>query len=405
VSDPKTPKSPPTTSATASGRKPGRDLGQVPIGSIFLGPNVRVPDADGLKELAASVKESGILEPVLVVGEGPGKLTGGKPYALVAGFRRVAAAKLVGLSEVPARLLDLSNLEVLEVQLVENLQREGLNEVDEARGFQRYLETVKGSTQEVLAKRIGKAPSYVSNRLRLLKLQATVLEQVEKGKLSASHAEVIASAPEKIQASLGRKAQQEDLSVRELEEERSYAVQRARMADQNRKDLEARVKKAKFPVCPKCKRPPTPSKRSWSSSGAVCSNGHDWDLSTGTAISHGYGSPSDREAKPTLPKVTEDLRLKFSDRDLVAFVLGHQSELQEIRFDSNGKKAEWSISGECAAPSTKLPSFEVRGKKAVLTEVYDMVQRTDGDRKRLAELKANLESWVPKTPGGKGRKR
>lgn len=137
---------------------------------------------ESLEELAASIREKGLLQPLLVRPKGEG-------YELVAGERRYRAAQMAGLGEVPVLIRDLSDQEALELALVENLQREDLNPVEEARGYQALL--AMGLTQEEVAKRVGKARSTVANALRLLQLPKEALEALERGEISAGHARAL----------------------------------------------------------------------------------------------------------------------------------------------------------------------------------------------------------------------
>ena len=137
---------------------------------------------ENLEALAESIREKGVLQPLLVrrVGEA---------YEVVAGERRLRAAAMAGLKEVPARVLDLTDREALELALVENLQREDLSPVEEARGYQALLEM--GLTQEEVARRVGKARSTVANALRLLQLPPEALEALERGEITAGHARAL----------------------------------------------------------------------------------------------------------------------------------------------------------------------------------------------------------------------
>ncbi|TBH21247.1 ParB/RepB/Spo0J family partition protein [Thermus thermamylovorans] len=157
---------------------------RLPLAAIRPGslqPRRRFPQ-EGLEELAASIREKGLLQPLLVRPRGEG-------YELVAGERRFRAAQLAGLAEVPVLVRDLTDREALELALVENLQREDLSPVEEARGYQALLGM--GLTQEEVAKRVGKARSTVANALRLLQLPEEVLEALEGGWISAGHARAL----------------------------------------------------------------------------------------------------------------------------------------------------------------------------------------------------------------------
>lgn len=162
-----------------------------------------------LEELANSIAEKGVLQPLLVRPKGEG-------YEIVAGERRFRAAKLAGLSEVPVVVRDLDDRETLEIALIENLQRENLNPLEEARAFQGLLEL--GLTQEQLAKTIGKGRSTVANGLRLLNLSKDAQKALEDGLISAGHARAILARPAAQQEWALEQALTHDLNVRQLEQ-------------------------------------------------------------------------------------------------------------------------------------------------------------------------------------------
>lgn len=172
-----------------------------------------------LQDLAQSIRELGVLQPILVREhpDRPGD------YEIIAGERRWRAAQLAQLHEVPVLVKVLSNKETLEVALVENLQREDLSPLEEAVGLQRLMDEF-GHTQEALAKAVGKSRSHVANMLRLLGLPDAVKAMVDKGELSAGHARALlsATAPE----ALARQVVEQGLSVRQTEQ----LVQRAATA-------------------------------------------------------------------------------------------------------------------------------------------------------------------------------
>lgn len=145
-------------------------------------PRVKLDEAR-LEELAASIRENGVLQPILVRPFGGG-------YQLVAGERRLAAAQRAGLLKIPAQVRDIPDNRILEYALIENLQRESLNPVEEAQAYQRLMETT-GQTQEQIALRLQKDRSTVANALRLLKLPAAVRDLVADGKLSPGHARAL----------------------------------------------------------------------------------------------------------------------------------------------------------------------------------------------------------------------
>ena len=149
----------------------------------------RVKKDAGLEELAASIKEKGVLQPLIVREITPGL------YELVAGERRFQAAKLAGVENVPVIVKELSDQEALELALVENLQREDLNPIEEARGYARLMEEF-GLTQEEIARRVGKSRAAVANTLRLLKLPEEIQEDLLAERLTAGHARALLALAE-----------------------------------------------------------------------------------------------------------------------------------------------------------------------------------------------------------------
>ena len=169
-------------------------------------------DEQTLQELADSIKEHGIIEPIIV------KKTI-KGYELVAGERRTKAAKIAGLEKIPAIVKDFNDQEMMEIALLENIQREDLNPMDEASAYQKIIE-LGHMTQEEFAKKFGKSRSHVTNMLGLLKLPASVKELVEKKQITMGHARALSKLEdnEKIME-LANKIVKDNMSVRELEKE------------------------------------------------------------------------------------------------------------------------------------------------------------------------------------------
>ncbi len=164
-----------------------------------------------IEELALSIRENGILQPLLVKEVTPGI------YEIVTGERRWRAARLAGLERVPVIVRDLSPQEVLELALIENLQREDLNPIEEARGYQRLIKEF-GLTQEEIARKVGRQRSTIANVLRLLKLPQEIQEDVLEGRLSAGHARVLLSVEDKnLMLSLRNEILSKGLSVRQIE--------------------------------------------------------------------------------------------------------------------------------------------------------------------------------------------
>ena len=161
-------------------------------------------DPEALEELAESIRQHGILQP----------LTG--YYQIIAGERRWRAARLAGLAEVPVLVIEADDRKAAELAMVENLQREDLNPMEEAAGFQALMDGYR-LTQEEAAKRVGKSRSAVANALRLLSLSPAVRKLVEEGKLSAGHARALLPLPEKQQEAAAKAVLSGALSVRQTE--------------------------------------------------------------------------------------------------------------------------------------------------------------------------------------------
>jgi len=181
----------PTTSATevlepsATGARNGSAVREVSISDI--GPNPFQPrtrfDDEGLKELADSIRSTGVLQPVLLRPDGDG-------FLLVAGERRLKAARLAGLERIPAIVREVSESEMMELALIENIQREDLNPIDEANAYQALIAKV-GLTHDQISERVGKQRSSITNAIRLLGLPPEVREMVSRGTLSAGHARAL----------------------------------------------------------------------------------------------------------------------------------------------------------------------------------------------------------------------
>ncbi|NJE81683.1 ParB/RepB/Spo0J family partition protein [Olsenella sp. SW781] len=163
-----------------------------------------------LAELADSIKQNGILQPLLVRKKG-------SEYEIVAGERRYQAAKTAGLTEIPVVIRNISDDDVFKLALIENLQRSDLSPLEEAQGYRQLIKE-KGLTQEELAKLLSKSRSAITNTLRLLDLPKEVQELVEEGKLTAGHARAILAVPsEEGRIQLAQKVVAERLSVRQTE--------------------------------------------------------------------------------------------------------------------------------------------------------------------------------------------
>lgn len=166
-------------------------------------------DEEKLRELSDSIREHGVFTPVLVKKSIKG-------YDLIAGERRVRASKMAGLEEIPAIIVDFSDEEMMEIAMLENIQREDLSVIEEAIGYQNMIGKL-GYTQEELAKRVGKSREHITNTLRLLKLPSSVQKMVMDNELSMGHVRALLSLPEKDIVAVARKAASEGMSVRAVE--------------------------------------------------------------------------------------------------------------------------------------------------------------------------------------------
>ncbi len=184
---------------------------ELPIEQIQLNPYQprKMFNEEKLAELARSVEQHGILQPLIVRPVNQG-------FELVAGERRLRAAVIAGLEQVPVVVKLLSDREMMEIALIENLQREDLNPLEEAEAYKRLLDEY-GYTQEQLAERIGKSRSAVANIMRLLALHPEVRREVADGRLSEGHARAILALSLEKQADTARKVIELGLSVRETE--------------------------------------------------------------------------------------------------------------------------------------------------------------------------------------------
>ncbi|MDO5714113.1 MAG: ParB/RepB/Spo0J family partition protein [Tissierellia bacterium] len=166
-------------------QKEGENLKEIPIDEIIPNPNQprRHFAKETLEELSKSIEEYGILQPLVLrkIDEG---------YEIIAGERRYRGAKLAGLSTVPGIIMEIDEEESHKVALIENIQREDLDPVEEAMGYQALMKNYN-LTQEGLSKVLGKSRSYISNTIRLLKLHPKVLEFLQEGKLSISHGKLL----------------------------------------------------------------------------------------------------------------------------------------------------------------------------------------------------------------------
>ena len=197
-------------SALFEDNKTNTDSGQT-LRITEIEPNREQPrknfDDESISALAESIKQHGILQPLLVRPYGSG-------YQIVAGERRWRAARMLGLSEVPVQIKELSDLEAMQIALIENLQRENLNPVEEAKGYSELVESF-GMTQEDVAKTVGRSRSSVANAMRLLALPN---EMLENGELTVGHGKaLLAFDDEEKMLEAAKKAAQGLINVRSLE--------------------------------------------------------------------------------------------------------------------------------------------------------------------------------------------
>lgn len=198
-----------TETAAESGSESEASL---PIASIVTNPDQprKSFDETQLSELSDSIKQNGVLQPILVRKKGD-------KYEIVAGERRYQASKLAGLKEIPAIVREIDDAEVFQLALIENLQRSDLTPIEEARGYRQLLDT-KGLTQEGLAKILSKSRSAIANTLRLMDLPQEVQDMMEQGQITAGHARAILAVPtEEGRIKLAQKVVAENLTVRQTE--------------------------------------------------------------------------------------------------------------------------------------------------------------------------------------------
>jgi len=224
----------------------GSEPTEVALESIVPGsmqPRTHFDEAS-LQGLAESIRNHGIVQPLLVRRRGDG-------YELIAGERRWRAAKLAGLTRVPVVVKDVPDDSLLEIALIENIQREDLNAIEEAQAYKKLIETV-GLTQEALAARVGRDRSYITNYLRLLRLPDDLQQLVIEGRLSTGHARtLLALTHVDLQRRMARKILDDGLSVRATEllvhkssEEKPAKKSAAQELDPNVRAAETKLRRA-----------------------------------------------------------------------------------------------------------------------------------------------------------------
>ncbi len=233
--------------ATAAPKAPGDEVHHIPLAQLDRNPyqtRTATLDPVALSELAASIKAVGVVQPIVV------RPVAGGRYQVVAGERRWEASRSLGVPTIPAIVRQVSNQQAMEMTIIENLQREDLNAMEQARAYERLAREF-GLTQEQMAQRTGKERSSVTNFLRLLKLPPAVQAMVEKGQLSFGHGKVLMAleSPEEIER-LARRVLEHSLSVRQTETAVTNLVQPApkvekeRIIDPNVKEAEKTLQSA-----------------------------------------------------------------------------------------------------------------------------------------------------------------
>lgn len=203
------------------------DPSQVRMVSVYLIDNNaeqprKIFNEDKLRELATSIEQHGVVQPIIV-------RKNGERFTIIAGERRFRAARLAGLNEVPVLIRELSEQEILEVSLIENLQRENLNAIEEAHAIRQLMDE-HDLTQEEVARRLGKSRPAIANSVRLLTLPEEIRQLLSEGKLQAGHARVLGSVPdEALMISLAKSAAKEGWSVRETEEKVKQALEKSEL--------------------------------------------------------------------------------------------------------------------------------------------------------------------------------
>lgn len=186
---------------------------EIPLSELRVNPYQprKTFDEDALKELSLSIQEHGVFQPIIVKRSIKG-------YDIIAGERRVRASRMAGLETIPAIVRSFTDEQMMEIALLENLQRENLNAIEEAEAYQLMLDQMD-ITQDELAKKVGKSRSYITNLLGILRLPDSVKDMVITGKISMSHARVLSKMEDQEQIlSFASRIVEENLPVREMEQ-------------------------------------------------------------------------------------------------------------------------------------------------------------------------------------------
>lgn len=378
----------------------------IAIDQIDAEHNVRHPVStakwkEGLKGLEDSIRAQGILQPLLVSTWNNG-CHGHRPYRLVAGHRRYVAGAAIGLKMLPCVVRTMTEGEVREVQLVENLQREDLTEIEEGRAFQAYLEETK-STQASLAKQIGKSQPYIANRLRLLQLPHQVQVAIDAGELSASHGEVLLKIPKEaagLQIELAKEAYHQKMPVGELEGELRWKLREW--------ENEEALRKAK---CPTCAGPAT-RYTGYNSDVMECVKGHTFDKN-GKVVKQpswgGYTRPApkkrDETESPTLRSlhdvdaIARALVLAIKEPKWIRRLVVTEGYNGGGRIELNMDKLPPEVKG--FAINAVAHAYSTGEKTEVHVEAYDTKRRRSMKDAYAAWEKKSLPKVAPPKKKGK----
>jgi ParB/RepB/Spo0J family partition protein len=371
-------------------------LKTLPLNLINATGNIRETSDKDLAELIASIKVQGVLEPLIVTQHGEDHR-----HRLVCGFRRYRAAQLAGLKEVPVVERTMNAAEIVEAQLVENLQREDLDPVDEARALQAYIDSTECRQQDV-AKKIGKSQSHVAKRLALLKFSSKVQGLIRRGIISPHHAEVLAGIPagakdlddgRDLVESLAELVEDQEVPAEEFKNEAVWRIGAWRQE-------EARMKKfAAFKPCPTCGSPPKKFLHEHKNDHDVtCDGGHCWNGNTGKAIkidtrdrAYDY-SPTPRRAVKRDATEGQTIR-SFHDALSITKAMLEQvkeGDVRSIVFGSYGFNVHWTSAVKKDLSVYLVPHAYSTGEK---TEVQ--VQAYDNRRRK--EMKEAFRAWEKKS--------
>lgn len=227
----------------AQGIKEGESITELPVTALYPNPDQprKVFDENALKDLSDSIKEHGVIVPIIVNKQSDGK------FMIIAGERRFRAARMAGLTVVPTIVKEYTPGQIEEVALIENLQREDLNPIEAASAMKRLMEEYN-LTQEELSVKIGKSRPAIANTLRLLLLSDEIVEYVRIGKLSSGHARALLSLPEEDQLELARLAIKEGYSVRKMEQSVKERLRRPEQKAEKKEEKEEKGKSARASI-------------------------------------------------------------------------------------------------------------------------------------------------------------